>query len=1026
MKFMLEVPWGFKYEGLKSVGSGLHQYTGPLLPKALRPYASKDFSYARWREDEDNAIVQQPERGSGSFKPKTHQLEAAQKIVASYNNGWRGYLQADSTGLGKGLKGSTKIPTVNGFTTMNDLQVGDIIFTPSGKTTRVIEKHISKAKKFYKITFSDGTIVYADSDHRWLTQNSVERARENNNTVPQRKISEDEEEKLLNYLKYAQENKLGITIKECCEESGISKDLIREIVHGLDYYGIFNKQRLYHPQEVLESCSKYEIIRSNRWGGNYERESVRDTEELLNNLYVGSGRRNYSIRVTEPIQGEHQELPIDPYILGVWIGDGGSYHCEITSMDEEIIDEVIKKYPLRKKVNQQNNNSSMYYFDNLNSDIHKLFEAKYHTKITKKIHQIYLNASIDQRMDLLAGLLDTDGSISQGSGTGVSFCQKNKELFFQVYTLICSLGWKATYRTKKVFIETSKKYETYYELNFYPNKQVFRLSRKADILSQKIESFKNNKKSKLRYITLIEEVEKDDEYYCISVDSPEHLFLITESYIPTHNTLSTLAGISAIAKREGFGVKNKGLLLIVCPKSVIPHWRNTIHNYPVSSAFLRVMIINYQQLNKLLTAPPNARVGKKKTTKNRQKARKGTPTINWNYIIFDEAHYLKNYPKSAVSMLASNVAQLEKPYVKNVSPFVVYATATPGATPLNLSIMAGIIAPLIDEKGNNVTPSSWGEFLYKHGFAVTKGSNGWIWASPPWKTKGTDEDPEKKRKYDIDVAKTRKLQRRDSQRIGRSLLKKEAPFIKRSPKDIAGWPEQQVIPLPITLDYKQRPYYEEAWTRFRNFLNLAPARRDPKTSLVENLRYRQKASLLKVDSATDFIVDMVESGNQVYVSCEFIETIERYKENLSKKKIRVGEISGRNVEERNAIRQQFQRGEIDVVLCTVVEGISLHSGETLSDGTKATSATRVTVIHDVRQNSLANMQALGRAHRDGENSVAYFPYIENSVDEKIIESYTNKTSNMNSMMGEELESAEMYERIFREAAARTTPPNRLS
>lgn len=592
MKFMLEVPWQFQHEGLKSVGSGLHQYTGPLLPKTLRPYASKDFSYARWREDEANAIVQTPERGSGSFKPKPHQLEAAQRIVASYNDGWRGYLQADSTGLGK--------------------------------------------------------------------------------------------------------------------------------------------------------------------------------------------------------------------------------------------------------------------------------------------------------------------------------------------------------------------------------------------------------------------------------------------------TLSTLAGITAIAKREGFGVKNKGLLLIVCPKSVIPHWRNTIHNYPVSSAFLRVMIINYQQLNKLLAAPSNARVGKKKTTKNRQKARKGTPTINWNYVIFDEAHYLKNYPKSAVSMLASNIAQLEKPYIKSVSPFVVYATATPGATPLNLSVMAGIIAPLIDEKGNNVTPSSWGDFLYKHGFAVTKGSNGWIWASPPWKTKGTDDDPEKKRKYDIDVAKVRKLQRRDSQRIGRSLLKKEAPFIKRSPKDIAGWPEQQVIPLPITLDYKQRPHYEEAWTRFRNFLNLAPARRDPKTSLVENLRYRQKASLLKVDSATDFIVDMVESGNQVYVSCEFIETIERYKENLSKKKIRVGEISGRNVEERDAIRQQFQRGEIDVVLCTVVEGISLHSGETLSDGTKATSATRVTVIHDVRQNSLANMQALGRAHRDGENSVAYFPYIENSVDEKIIESYTNKTSNMNSMMGEELESAEMYERIFREAAARTTPPNRLS
>lgn len=490
-------------------------------------------------------------------------------------------------------------------------------------------------------------------------------------------------------------------------------------------------------------------------------------------------------------------------------------------------------------------------------------------------------------------------------------------------------------------------------------------------------------------------------------------------------TLSTLAGITAIAKNEGYGVKKKAKFLVVCPKSVIPQWRQTLHNYPVSTAFLRTMIINYQQLNKLLEAPASARVVKKAHTKNRQKARNGTPTINWDYIIFDEAHYLKNYPSSAMSLSAANLAQLEKPYRKGVSPFVIYSTATPGATPLNMSIMAGIIAPLLDEKAVNIKPSTWGSFLQKQGFAVTKGKTSWTWAQVPWFGKNSD-NPTERRKYDIAVAKSKKLQRRDSQRIGRGLLKKDAPFIKRSPKDIANWPEQTPIPFPIELTVKQQPIYEEAWSRFRKFLNLSPTKRDPKTSLVENLRYRQKSSLLKVDSIADLVIDLVESGNQVYISCEFMETIDRYRELLEAKKILVGEISGRNVKEREDVRIAFQKGKLDVVLCSVVEGISLHAEETLPDGSTASSTPRITILHDIRQNNLDTDQAMGRAHRDGKNSVTYFPYIERTVEEKVIQSYTNKTANMKSMTGASLDSAENYEMIFREAAAKTTPPNRLS
>lgn len=491
-------------------------------------------------------------------------------------------------------------------------------------------------------------------------------------------------------------------------------------------------------------------------------------------------------------------------------------------------------------------------------------------------------------------------------------------------------------------------------------------------------------------------------------------------------TLSTLAGITAIAKSEGFGVKNKGKLLVVCPKGVIPQWRHTLHNYPISTALLRVLVINYHQLSKLLEAPPTARVVKKKSTKNRQLVKSGKPLVDWDYIIFDESQYTKNYPKSQISLAVTSVAKLNEPYRKGVSPFCVFSTATPGASPLNFAVMAGFMSKLLaPNTKKSITPDTWAPFLADQDFAITKGASGYSWATIPWYGKNSD-DPKAKAKHDQEVAKAKIVQRKDARRIGAALMSADAPFIMRSPKDIAGWPEQQFIPLGIELSVKQRPIYEEAWSRFRDFLRLSPVRQDPKSRLVENLRYRQKSSLLKVDSVVDSVIDFVESDNQVYISCEFIETIEAYRAKLEAKNIRVVEISGRTSSEREQLRLSFQRGEADVALCTVVAGISLHSGEMLSDGTKATSKPRISIIHDIRQNNLDAEQTLGRAHRDGTNSITYFPYLEKTVEEKIIASYTNKTANMRAMTGSTEEESEYLEKLFKEAAAVTTPRNRLS
>lgn len=483
-------------------------------------------------------------------------------------------------------------------------------------------------------------------------------------------------------------------------------------------------------------------------------------------------------------------------------------------------------------------------------------------------------------------------------------------------------------------------------------------------------------------------------------------------------TLSTLTGLAYIISKDPRFGEGKRLpkLLVVCPKRVIPVWRNTLRAFPLAGMKMRVMVTNYQSLKKLIQPPKEAHTKKKQRTKDRLIATKGKPRVAWDFVIFDESHYLKNYPSSTTSLMAARVAQLDQPYTRGKSPFVISATATPGATPLNFATMAPWLAPLLSDKedAKAVTPESWGSFLQEIGFAVTEGKVGWNWAVLPFYGKDAD-DPKIRRAYENKYREVKAKQREDAGRIGQALKSEGAPFIMRSPKDIAGWPEQQIIPLPIALDQEGRATYKEAWARFRDFLRLPPAKQDSQAKMVEALRYRQKSSMLKVKDLSEQVIEWVEEGNQVYVSCEFIETLEKYGEALEKAGIPYVTTTGAT-KDVEIPRLQFQKGKAKVVLSTLLEGVSFHSKEQLPDGTLATAAPRITLMQDLRQNNLSNEQAFGRCHRDGENSLLYIPFFADTVDERIIASFANKTANMKKMTGSSDEDAELLERIFEEVA----------
>lgn len=485
-------------------------------------------------------------------------------------------------------------------------------------------------------------------------------------------------------------------------------------------------------------------------------------------------------------------------------------------------------------------------------------------------------------------------------------------------------------------------------------------------------------------------------------------------------TLSTLSGVTAIAKSEGFGANKKAKLLIVCPVGVAPTWRQTLEAYPVSTLLMRPLIISYQSLSRLMKPTQgNTKMAKSRKKKIQQLSHTGQSAIDWDYVIFDESHYLKNFPDSTMSRFAEKIAKLDAPYVKGRSPFTVFSTATPGNTPLNMAIMARILAPLISaNRGRSVSPKTWGKFLMDEGFAVTKSKKGvYSWASLPWWDSNSD-DPKKRAQYEYKVRESKSKQRQDVLRLRDALLSENAPYIRRGPEQIAGWPEQQLIPLALDLNTKQRSLYEEAWGTFKKFLNLKGPAKDPKGALVASLRYRQKSSLIKVEDMAPIIKDLVDAGNQVYVSCEFMDTVEAYQDRLAKLGVSSVELTGRLTgEEKITNRLMFQKGQASVVLCTLVAGISLHAEEELPDGTTATKSPRVTIIHDIRQNALDTVQSLGRAHRDGQNSLSYFPFFIETVDEKVTSNFVQRNGNMEGMLGEDLAKIESMERVFELAAA---------
>ena len=265
--------------------------------------------------------------------------------------------------------------------------------------------------------------------------------------------------------------------------------------------------------------------------------AVRTTDEIARSVRV-AGELNHHVPLAGPVQYPARlDLPIEPYTLGAWLGDGTTTKAEITCFDEEILEQVSGEgYAIQRLrygphlyriggVGHTRDVRTGLYTRNasLSSRLRDLGMPH-----GKYVPRAYLEASVGQRTALLQGLMDTDGFVDDRAGR-CEFTSTNAGLADAVVELAASLGLRPVMTEGRATLNGID-HGPRYRVKFTPDLPVFRLTRK--LARQKPA---NARFHRFRAIDLVRDV-ASVSVRCIEVASTRGMFLVSRSFIPTHNS----------------------------------------------------------------------------------------------------------------------------------------------------------------------------------------------------------------------------------------------------------------------------------------------------------------------------------------------------------------------------------------------------------------------------------------------------------------------------------------------------------
>ena len=269
----------------------------------------------------------------------------------------------------------------------------------------------------------------------------------------------------------------------------------------------------------------------------HARVEIRTTDEIARTIRC-NGEFNHQVPLAGPVQyPDRVDLTIEPYTLGAWLGDGTTTAAAITTVDDEILEQISGEgYPVRRlayarhlysvgATGRTRDVASGRFARNgtLSSRLRDLGlrDGKY-------IPRAYLEAGVRQRLALLQGLMDTDGFVDDIAGR-CEFTSTNERLADGFVELAAGLGFRPIKSQGRATLN-GRDCGPKYRVKFTPDRPVFRLTRK--LARQKAAGARFHRFRSIDVVRPVPSV----PVRCIQVASPRGLFLVSRSFIPTHNS----------------------------------------------------------------------------------------------------------------------------------------------------------------------------------------------------------------------------------------------------------------------------------------------------------------------------------------------------------------------------------------------------------------------------------------------------------------------------------------------------------
>jgi phage terminase large subunit len=403
---------------------------------------------------------------------------------------------------GKALRVDTPIATPNGWADMGDLVEGDQVFDEQGRPCVVEACSPIEWREVFRVSFSDGSEIFADGEHLWTTLDHACRS------AISRTLGDIPEI----WHNWSGEGRLATkrSGKRICSFHGCNAPVIAKGFcqgHYIQSKAGKNLSPLVYPKPGAQTITTNEIAKTLTFSDR------NDT--------------NHAIPSTKPLQlPESEWLLVDPYVLGVWLGDGTTSAGTITQHDRDV--EVLENVRAAGYVVQRNerkNRTTTWPVAGLWAELKSEGIAG-----NKHIPSKYQRSSVEQRIALLQGLMDTDGHAAKRRGR-CELTLTNKRLAYDAFELILGLGLVATIKEGNAILKgriVGRRWRIAFNPWFCP----FRLRRKK---SRLVLDGPRKTIRKLRYIKSVEPAGKAP-VRCIQVASNSRLYLAGKTLIPTHNT----------------------------------------------------------------------------------------------------------------------------------------------------------------------------------------------------------------------------------------------------------------------------------------------------------------------------------------------------------------------------------------------------------------------------------------------------------------------------------------------------------